>query len=281
MNIAAALTAAREVLQRSSIADPQREVVSLVAFALDKPHSFQIAHPEYELNPDEQALFDQGLRRRAAREPFQYIVGRQEFFGLDFEVSPDVLIPRPETEILVENAIETLRATDDTTFCEIGVGSGCISVSLLHEVPNATGVAVDISPMALGVARRNAEKHRVADRLAFHEGDLFAKVTGRFNVIVSNPPYIPAADVLELQPEVRDFEPHNALDGGDDGLDFVRRIIRKAPEHLTTRGVLYIEIGFDQSGAVSELIDLSIWDAPVFLPDLQGVARVLRVQARF
>ena len=280
MNIAAALIAAREVLQQSGIAEPRREASSLMTYALDKPSAFLIAHPEYELKATENGLFNDIVKRRSNREPFQYIVGHQEFYGLDFEVSPAVLIPRPETEILVEDAIETLRALDNPTFCEIGVGSGCISVSILHNVKNATAVGVDISDKALAMARRNAATHQVADRIKFIEGDVFGGLAGKFDMIVSNPPYIPDGDVMELQPEVRDFEPHDALDGGPDGLNIVRRIARESPEHLTSRGVLLVEIGFDQSGAVSELFDLSMWETPVFLPDLQGVARVLRARSR-
>ncbi len=280
MNIAAALVAAREMLQTAGIADPHREASSLMAFALKKPPAFLIAHPEHELAASEQTLFDDSIRRRSNREPFQYIVGHQEFFGLDFEVSPDVLIPRPETEILVEDAIEILRGLDNPSFCEIGLGSGCISISMLHEVENATGVGIDISTKALAVAHRNAEKHHVANRLEFRDGDILGGLTGKFGLIVSNPPYILAGDFPELQAEVRNFEPHNALVGGVDGLDVIRRIVCESPEHLTPRGVLLIEIGFGQADVVSELFDHSYWELPVFLPDLQCLPRVLRVQSR-
>ena len=280
MNIAAALIAACEVLQQSGVADPGREASSLLAFALKRPPTFLIAHPEHELTINENALFDESVKRRSSREPFQYIVGRQEFYGLDFEISPDVLIPRPETEILVEDAIKSLQGLTDPTFCEIGVGSGCISVSILHNVANSTAVGIDISEQALAMARRNAAKHEVLKRIQFCKGDVFEGVTGKFDLIVSNPPYIPVADIPGLQPEVLNFEPHLALVGGSDGLDVVRRIVLDAPEHLTPRGVLLVEIGFGQSEPVRELFDLSMWETPDSLPDLQGVRRVLKVRAR-
>ena len=280
MNIAATLIAAREVLQASGVADAGREAASLLAFALNKTTTFLIAHPEYELNTTETAIFEDNVKRRLNREPFQYIVGHQEFYGLDFEVSPDVLIPRPETEILVEEAIKVLGGGDKPRFCEIGVGSGCILISILHNVKNATAVGIDISPKALAVAIRNGAIHQVDDRTRLLEGDVFDAVSERFDLIVSNPPYIPAADMPVLQREVVGFEPHNALAGGSDGLEVVRRIVLDSPEHLTRQGVLLIEIGFRQSDAVAGLLDPSIWDLPEFLVDLQCVPRVLKVRRR-
>ena len=280
MDIAAVLRAARERLQDSGVADLGREAVSLLAFALKRPSTFLIAHPEYELAADEQALFDESVTRRSNREPFQYIVGHQEFYGLDFEVSPDVLIPRPETEVLVEDAINCLQRLNNPRFCEIGVGSGCISVSILHNVRNSTAVGIDISDKALTMARRNAAKHQVAERIQFCKGNVLDDIGEKFDLIVSNPPYIPVGDIPGLQPEIVNFEPHNALAGGDDGLDVIRRIVADATPHLTPRGVLLVEIGFGQSEGVIGLMDLSVWASPDFLPDLQGVPRVLKVMAR-
>lgn len=267
-------------LSDACVADPRREASSLLAFTLDKPSAFLIAHPEYELTGDEAARFESYITRRANREPFQYISGRQEFYGLEFEVTPDVLIPRPETEILVEEAINELNKLKEPTFCEVGVGSGCISVSILHNVPNATAVATDISEKAIAVARRNAGKHGVADRLTCIEGDLFAGVNQKFDIIVSNPPYIPYADLTDMQKEVRDFEPHNALFAGTEGLDIVRRIIDEALEHLNPGGLLMIEIGFGQSELLRDLVDQTIWSKPEFLPDLQGIDRILKIRLR-
>ncbi len=275
MNISNALSSAAAILKEAGVADPRREAASLLALALDKPNTFLIAHPEYELTADEVVRFDSFVARRANREPFQYIAGWQEFYGLEFEVTPDVLIPRPETEILVEEAIKELRKLDSPTFCEIGVGSGCISVSVLHNVPNATAVATDISDKAIAVARRNAERHGVTDRLVLKHGDLFAGVEGKFDMIVSNPPYIPDADLAEMQSEVRDFEPHSALFAGSDGLDIVRRIIDEAPAHLNPDGPLVMEIGFGQDDAIESTIDSALWSRTEFLGDLQGIPRIL------
>jgi release factor glutamine methyltransferase len=270
-------------LSDAGVADPRREASSLLAFALDKPSAFLIAHPEYELTTDETERFESYVARRANREPFQYITEQQEFYGLDFEVTPDVLIPRPETEILVEEAIRELnklKKLSGPTFCEIGVGSGCISVSILHNVPNATAIATDISKNAISIAQRNSENHGVADRLTFIAGDLFAGIDHKFDLIVSNPPYIPDADLSDMQKEVRNFEPHNALFAGPDGLDIIRRIVSEAPEHLNPGGLLLIEIGFGQSKVLGDLVDPSIWSKPEFLPDLQSIDRVLKVRLR-
>ena len=279
MNIAAALNAASTRLSESEIPEHRREASDLLAFALRKPQVFLIAHPEYELTSSEKTLFDESVKRRSNREPFQYIVGHQEFFGLDFEVSSDVLIPRPETEILVEAAIEILNGLDGPSFCEIGVGSGCISVSILNNLKNASAVGVDVSEKALAVARRNAEKHLVIGRLKLKKADIFSDVTGKFDLIVSNPPYVPAENIATLQAEVRDFEPHIALTGGAGGLDIIERIVCESPEHLTTQGVLFIEIGFGQFEKVCELFDNAAWNPPDFLPDLQGIPRIVKAQA--
>lgn len=279
MNISQILLEAGSLLGDSGIPDTRREASSLLVHTLGREPIFLIAHPEYELTDAEEKTFRDLLKRRAWREPFHYIVGHKEFFGLDFEVSSDVLIPRPETEILVEEAIKVLRERDKPSFCEIGVGSGCISVSILHNVENATSVSVDISEKALAIARRNALTHAVADRLTLHPSHVFDGVTGKFDLIVSNPPYIPNVDIPNLQPEVRDYEPHPALAGGRDGLDIIRPIVLESPEHLTRGGVLLVEIGFGHSDRVRELFGLSIWRLPEFLPDLQGIPRIVKAHA--
>lgn len=278
MNISQILLEAANLLADSGIPDSRAEASSLLVHTLGREPIFLVAHPEYDLTDNEEKTFRELLRRRAGREPFHYIVGHKEFFGLDFEVSPDVLIPRPETEILVEEAIQLLRERDKPSFCDIGVGTGCISISILHNVENAIAVGVDISEKALTIAWRNAAKLTVADRLTLHEADVFDGITGKFDLIVSNPPYIPTEDIPELQREVRDHEPHTALHGGAVGLDLIERVICESPEHLTPQGVLLMEIGFGQSGKVHELFDLSIWLLPEFLLDLQGIPRIVKAQ---
>lgn len=277
MNISTALASAADVLAEAAVAEPRREAALLLAIVLQKNAAFLVAHPEYELSSDEAVKFERFLNRRTDHEPFQYIAGRQEFYGLEFEVSPDVLIPRPETEILVECAIGILSDLNDPRFCEIGVGSGCISVSILHAVESAVAIGVDISQRALDMARRNSEKHKVDGRLKLQIGDVFSKVDGTFDLIVSNPPYVPRGHLESLQAEVRWFEPQLALDGGEDGLSIIENIIRESPEFLKPQGFLLLEIGFDQAARVSELFDLRVWNKPEFIADLQGIPRILKV----
>ncbi len=277
MIISAALSTAAEILADAGIAEARRESSSLLAFVLQKDAAFLIAHSEDELSANQKILFESCVSRRAKNEPFQYIVGRQEFYGLEFEVTPDVLIPRPETEILVECAVNIMSGLENPRFCEIGVGSGCISVSILHAVASASAIGVDISQRALDMARRNAERHNVAQRLKLHESNAFSEVTGEFDLIVSNPPYVPHGHLESLQAEVRDYEPQLALDGGEDGLSIIENIIRESPEFLKPQGFLLLEIGFDQAARVSELFDLLVWNKPEFIADLQGIPRILKV----
>lgn len=280
-NIASVLSAGTATLQASGVPESRRDAVLLLCAALNRTNTYIIAHPDHELTDDEKERLDQFLERRKTREPMQYILGKQEFFALEFEVSPDVLIPRPETEILVEAAIEMLSRRPEPLFCEIGIGSGCISVSILHEVDQARAVAVDISPAALAIARRNAARHDVGKRLCLLEGSMFGPVDGHFDLIVSNPPYVPSGELPTLQPEVRDFEPANALDGGHDGLDLIRKIIDRAPGRLKGDGLLLIEIGSGQAEAVRELFSASDWGEPEFLQDLQGVPRIVKAGVKF
>ena len=277
MDISTVLNKAAQKLQQAGVEEPRREAASLLVYVLQKDTAFLIAHPEYDLAANQKLLFESCVRRRAKREPFQYIVGRQEFYGLEFDVTPDVLIPRPETEILVEEAINILSLLENPRFCEVGVGSGCISVAILANVRSATAVSIDISYAASQVARANATKHKVGGSLTLHRGDVFGNIKGPFDLIVSNPPYIPSGDIKSLQAEVRDFEPSVALDGGEDGLYIIKSIIRESPEFLMPQGFLLLEIGFDQAAKVRELFGHRMWETPEFLPDLQGIPRILKV----
>ncbi len=271
---------AAQVLGASEIADPRREAGSLLALALGKDRTFLIAHPEYELNENEQKLFDQYLQRRAGREPFGYIAGRREFYGLDFIVTPDVLIPRPETELLVETAIGLFRETRNLFFCEIGVGSGCISVSILHELKTARATGFDISQKALDIAEQNAVNNGVAERLELGVSNVFSALSAgdKFDLIVSNPPYIHSEDMLTLQTEVREHEPPGALTDGRDGLSITQNLINESPAFLKPGGYLLIEIGIHQSPAVRKMADTGVWASLDFLPDLQGIPRAVKLQ---
>jgi len=279
MTIDAALKGAAAALEAAGVGDARMQAASLLAFALDQDRTFLFTYSDDDLTTEQIAAFTNLIERRSSREPYQYIVGRQEFYGLKFEVTPDVLIPRPETEILVEAAIGYLSEIEQRRFCEIGVGSGCISVAILHALSTATAVGGDISTAAIAIAHRNAARHAVADRLTLIESDVFENMPEeRFNTIVSNPPYVPRRDVESLQAEVRDFEPVTSLSDGGDGLGIVRRIIEGSPSRLSKGGLLLMEIGFDQSERVRAMFDPAIWSHVHLLPDLQGIPRI--VEAR-
>lgn len=264
-------------MQASGIIEPRREANSLLAFALQKDKTFLIAHPEYELSIEEETAFQNYLQRRASREPFQYIVGRQEFYGLEFAVTKDVLIPRPETEIAVEAAIEFLQTIENPTFCEIGIGSGCISVSILHETESARAIGLDISPDALRIAERNAIAHKVLNRLELQISDVFTILKDeKFDLIVSNPPYIPLADIKDLQAEVRDFEPLVALTDRWDGFSIVEKIAAEAPKFLNNNGLLIMEIGYGQAGRARAMFSPKIWRDIDILFDLQAIPRTIK-----
>ena len=279
-NISETLEQATEILQASGIVEARREAKSLLAFVLDKNQIFIVAHSDYKLSVEEKTQFQTVLERRASREPFQYIVGRQEFCGLDFEVTKDVLIPRPETEMIVEAAIEILR--ENARFCEVGIGSGCVSVSILHEVKTASAIGLDTSEIALAVAERNAKTHKVLERLELKLSNVFDNLQdekdGKFDLIVSNPPYISSEEMKTLQREVRDFEPHVALTDGKDGLSIVEKIIGAAPNFLKADGFLLLEIGFNQAIKVKEMFDKTIWREIEILPDLQNILRMVKAK---
>lgn len=275
------LREAEQILAAAGLAEPRREAASLLTFALGRDKTFLLAHPEYELTAKEQELFSDVIYRRAAREPLQYITGVQEFYGLEFAVTPDVLIPRPETEMVVEAAVEILSSLDRPRFCEIGIGSGCIAISILVHTQNSQAVGLDVSPAALVVGKRNAEKNGVADRLELRRSDVFAALTDeKFDLIASNPPYVPSEEIDGLQEEVRDFEPHVALTDGDDGLSIVRRIVAESPRYLLPGGMLLMEIGFNQSPRVAEMFDRILWSELRFLPDLQGIPRMVKARVK-
>ncbi|MGI8543775.1 MAG: peptide chain release factor N(5)-glutamine methyltransferase [Aridibacter sp.] len=279
-NISQAIEKANKILKNNGIAEPIREAKSILSVVLEKDKSFIIAHTEYKLTLAEENKFWSFIKRRANREPFQHIAGKQEFWGLDFIVTPDVLIPRPETELIVEAGVEILRDLENPNFCEIGIGSGCISVSILHEVKNARAYGLDISEKALQIAELNAKENGVSDRLNLMISDVFGELdkNEQFDLIVSNPPYVPIDDLQNLQVEVKDFDPHIALTDGKDGLSIIRKIIETSPEFLKPDGFLILEIGFNQSAKVRQMFDLQIWQEVDFFSDLQGIPRMLKAK---
>ena len=278
-NIPYAISSAADRLDKAGVPEARREAASLLRYSIDRDAAFLIAHPEYELTATELEKFENFVRRRELREPFQLIVGRQEFYGLDFEVQAGVLIPRQDTEILVEKAVEILAGMASPSFLEIGIGSGCISVSLLKAHGTATATAVDISQQALALAARNAERHGVSNRLKLLYSDLFNSL-GRqqFDMVVSNPPYIKSGDEEGLQTEVVKYDPPAGLFAGEDGLDMIKRIAADAPHFLSAGGYLLMEIGHGQAQRVKELFQTGPWESVEFLKDLQRIQRTVVAQ---
>lgn len=268
-------------LQKAAVVEPRREAGSLLAHVLGHDRSFVIAHANDALSDEEWEGFQSLSERRAAGEPLQYITGHQEFFKLDFEVTPEVLIPRPETELIIETALELLRDDPQPYFADIGTGSGCIAISILHELPAARAIATDVSPPALRVAQRNAERHGVVDRLELLESDCFSALDARgsFCLIASNPPYVSDDELKSVQREVR-YEPRAALAAGSDGLSVIRRLLGEARRFLRAGGHFVFEIGFGQSEAVKHLIDRRVWKLIEVRTDLQGIPRTFVLQGK-
>jgi release factor glutamine methyltransferase len=246
-------------LAQAGITSARLDAEVLLAFALGLTREQLIASPSLTLGDAQVRLCYDLLMRRVRREPVAYILGRQEFWSLDFQVARDVLIPRPETERLVEIGLdiaERLAPTRPLRVLDIGTGSGAIAISLATELRNSTVWATDVSSQALAIARVNAQRHQVEKRIHFLEGDLWAALNHvglRFDLILSNPPYIPSAEIDALESEVSRWEPRGALDGGVDGLDFYRRIASRAHSYLAPDGALALEIGADMGEAATKL----------------------------
>jgi release factor glutamine methyltransferase len=268
-------------LDAASVASPQFAAELLLMGVAGCDRAWLYAHPEDLLTPQQAAQFFALIERRAAGEPTQHLTGKQEFWGLEFEVTPDVLIPRPETEHVIEVALARLgnaRRNAPIRIADIGAGSGCIAVALAKELPAAKIYATDISPAALEVAHRNAARHGVADRISFVECNLLDGVTepAQFDLIVSNPPYIGTRDRESLAREVRDHEPHAALFPGEDGLALYPALITQAAARLAPGGLLVLEIGIGQFESVSDLLDAARgWTRVSAVQDLAGIIRVL------
>lgn len=268
------------------------ELLLMHTFGRDR--TWLYTHPEAQLDASLAREYFALIARRAAGEPTQYLTSKQEFWGLEFEVNPDVLIPRPETEHLIEVALERLGArgikinmrtgepSPPLRIADVGTGSGCLAVALANELPHAEIFATDISAAALEVALRNAARHRVADRIRFLEGDLLGAVPpspGSFDLIVSNPPYVAQDDAATLAREVREHEPHTALFGGPSGIEIYERLIKQAGELLRSGGVLVLELGHDSAQHVrSILMAQRHWVNVSVTNDLAGSPRVLAAE---
>lgn len=279
-SIGTALSEAARTLD-ANISEPRLDAGLLMSHVIGRDRAFLIAHPEATVAEHQLKQFQEFIARRAQGEPLQYITGHQEFFKLDFEVTPDVLIPRPETELIVEAVLELVDPNAKFAFADLGTGSGCLAVSILNECREARAVAIDISEPALRVAQRNAERHRVADRLRLVQSDLFdaISVNETFELIVSNPPYVSDDEMKILQREVQ-REPRAALAGGSDGLALIRRLLLDAPEHLRPGGYLVFEFGINQDGPVRDLVDREVWKLIEIRNDLQQIPRTIVLQKK-
>jgi release factor glutamine methyltransferase len=248
---------------------------ALMRYALGKDKAWLIAHGSDEISDGEATSFRSFITRRSTGQPIQHILGETEFYGLPFLVTSDVLIPRPETEHLVEKIVEIAPCFSRPRIVDVGTGSGIIAITVAHEWTSAVITAIDISAAALELARRNADRTGVAERIRFLHGDLLAPVADeRFDMVVSNPPYVPTGDRDSLSVEVREHEPALALFAGADGLDVICRLIPAAFAVLEPGGFLLMEIGYGQSGPVAALLKEAGFERIDFVPDLQGIPRV-------
>lgn len=273
------LTWTTDFLKRKGSESPRLDAEVMLAHVLDWQRVQLYTHFTDEVAEDPRGRFRDLVRRRAEGSPVAYLVGRKEFYSLSFEVSPAVLIPRPESEFVVVEFLGLTRDLESIRAVDVGTGSGCLAIASASRSPGARFVAIDASEEALAVARKNAAKHGVADRIDFRLGDRLGPVQGEepFDAVISNPPYIPTADIPRLEVGVRDYEPHLALDGGPDGLDVVRGLIEQSVPLLKPGGHLILEIGTAQEKPVRALIEAQ----PTFLlaptiHDHAGHPRVIR-----
>lgn len=281
LTIKALLNHAASLLQESGSLSPRLDAEVLLAFSLKCDRSYLLMHPEKIIDKKTYEQYLSCINDRKKGKPVQYITQQQEFMGLDFFVNENVLIPRPDTEILVENILDSIKknAYSKTEILDIGCGSGAISISLAHYAPDTYLSCVDISSAALSICEKNAQYHHVQNRMRFYQGNLFDPIENKFDMIVSNPPYIPYEDIKTLQAEVSEYEPRIALDGGLDGMSFYRRIIKQAPQYLRVNGLLFFEIGYNQGADVCKLLqDTGMYSDIQVIKDLAGKDRVVRAR---
>jgi release factor glutamine methyltransferase len=264
-------------LQAAGVDTPRLDAEVLLAHVLGKERGWVWAHPEVVPAAGDEERFRALLARRLGREPLAYLLGEWEFYGRPFFVTSDVLVPRPETELLVEAVVAWAREQQAATLADIGAGSGAIAITLALELPDAHIIAVDLSPRALAVARRNAERHGAADRVTFLEGDLLEPVRDAgcapLDVIVANLPYIAEEEYSVLMPEVRDHEPPLALRAAEGGLALIRRLISAAPTLLAGSGLLALEVGAGQADVVASLLTETGWRQLRVIDDYGGIPR--------
>jgi release factor glutamine methyltransferase len=274
VKVADAICDATKRLREAGVDEPRRDARLLLADAMGVKHP-ALLDPAVPLSEFAHSRFDRTVSRRAAREPVARIRGAREFWGLKFALAPDTLDPRPDTESLVEAALAAFPDSAPQRILDLGTGSGCILCALLHEWPEARGVGIDISAAAVETARANADRLGLGDRARFVVGDWNDALGERYDLVVSNPPYIRSADIAALAPEVSAFDPRRALDGGVDGLDAYRAITPLLPRLLTRDGVAAFELGLSQAEEVERLIAAARLDLVEVRPDLSGIPRAL------
>lgn len=302
MQLKQALTSALDRLEAAEVGSPRLNAEVLLMFVLGVHRAYLYAHPERELAPEEEARYDEVLAQRSTGMPSQYITGHQEFWGLDFVVSPAVLIPRPETEHLVETVLELARGLPHPKIVDVGTGSGAIALALAHELRSAEMYAVDLSADALEIAEANASRLQLDGRVKFAQCDVLMPIQNQvvipsevnlpkadersrgtpivagfsdFDFVVSNPPYVGFDEADKVQKSVRDFEPKIAVFAGERGLDIIGPLIEQAHRALKPAGWLAMEIGYSMRDAVVNLLDPTLWDEVRVVPDLQGIPRVI------
>lgn len=271
MNYTEAFLMGMQKLKEAEISEAQLDARLLLEEVCGTDHNTLLCHGDREVSGEEEEQYREALEQRAVHVPLQHLLGYQDFMGLRFQVNEHVLIPRQDTEILVEEAMRYLH--DGMRILDLCTGSGCILLSLLHYSNDCEGIGVDISKEALQVAAQNAELLGI--KADFLESDLYEKVTGKFDLLVSNPPYIESAVIPTLMEEVREYDPYIALDGGEDGLDFYRRIIGGAQDYLKRGGQILLEIGSEQAQAVSELLREAGFKEIDVCKDFAGLDRVV------
>lgn len=260
-----------KVLNLANVSDAKVDAWMLFEMACKVDRNFYYLHMDEDITAEQQKEYEIALKKRAEHIPLQYITGEQEFMGLKFKVNSNVLIPRQDTEVLVEEALK--RIQPGMRVLDMCTGSGCIAVSIAKNVPHIEMHAVDISKQALNVAKDNAKLNEVS--VEFERSDLFDHVTGKYDVIVSNPPYIPTSEIPKLMPEVGSFEPVEALDGKEDGLYFYRKIIAECKEYLNPDGMIFFEIGYEQGADVSALLQEAGFSQVAVVKDLAHLDRVV------
>lgn len=278
------LQEARVRLQEAGVEDARQEARTIMSAVLDASLAHLLAHPEEEVPADHRGRFEEAVKRRSRREPYAYVVGKREFFGLEFEVSSAVLIPRPETELLVERAIEAAgrlmsQLQRDIVAVDLGTGSGAVAIAVAANTMGLRVTGIDSSIPALEVARRNALRNGVSDRVEFRPGNLLDEFRQDIDLLLANLPYVPSGDVDELMPEVAKYEPRSALDGGPDGTALIRRALAQAALEVNPARVLLFEIGHGQGQGLEEYSRKLFPTAEISVErDLAGLERLLTIR---